>query len=77
MTDSERRNDVSNGTSRLLDDREIVEFFEKLKLGSSTDREKFLSLERLLNNIDSEQENPSEAFRVVFGDSTAQDLTSE
>jgi hypothetical protein len=77
MTDSdERKHEDSNGTNRQLAEGEIIEFFEKLELGSAADRERFLSLERLIKNLDCEQEKPEE-FRVVFGDSTARDPTSE
>jgi len=77
MTEGEGMSEKSNGASRQLAEGEIVEFFEKLKLGSSAERERFLSLERLIDNLDSEQEKPNEGFRVVFGNSTVRDLTSE
>jgi hypothetical protein len=70
-------NEESNGANGQLAEGEIVDFFEKLELGTAADRERFLSLERLIKNLDTEQEKPSEAFRVVFGDSTVLDLTSE
>jgi len=65
----------SNGANRQLAEGEIMEFFEKLNLGSAADRERFLSLERLVKNLDSEQERQNEVSRVVFGNSTVQDLT--
>jgi hypothetical protein len=70
MTKRERTDEEPNGTNRPLAEREIVEFFERLKLGSSADRERFLSLERLINNLDSEQQKSNEEFRVVFGNSS-------
>jgi hypothetical protein len=70
MAENQGINEESNGTNRPLAEQEIVEFFETLKLGSSADRERFLSLERLINNLDSEQERPNEEFRVVFGNSS-------
>jgi hypothetical protein len=70
-------NEESNGTSRQLSEREIAEFFEKLNLGSAAERERFLSLERLVQSLDSEQEGSSESPRVVFGDSTVTDPASQ
>jgi hypothetical protein len=77
MAEIDGMSEESNGASRPLAEKEIVEFFEKLNLGSSADRERFLSLERLINNLDSEQKKPNDEFRVVFGDSTLRDRTSE
>jgi hypothetical protein len=77
MSEHEGMNKKLNGVSRQLAEGEIIEFFEKLKLGSSTEREKFLSLNRLLNNLDSEQEQPNKEYRVVFGNSAVPDPTSD
>jgi hypothetical protein len=70
-------NEQSNGDNCCLAEGEIIDFFEKLNLGSAADRERFLSLERLIKNLDTEQEKPSDVFRVVFGNSSVGDPSSE
>jgi|HubBroStandDraft_6_1064221.scaffolds.fasta_scaffold675461_2 hypothetical protein len=55
---------------RALRKKEIRELFEKLDLGTAADRDRFLRLQQLVHQPDSNQDCPGEALRVFFSHST-------
>jgi hypothetical protein len=67
--------DLSHTVDHPLAEDEIVEFFEKLNLGSAAERESYFWLDRLNKQIDLEQEQPSDGLRVIFGNSSIDDPT--
>jgi len=73
MANRTRKVEQSPKTDRMLQEKEINDLFDALKLSTFADREKFLRLERLSNYADVEQDRAKERFRVLFGDSTASD----
>ncbi len=75
MADGKQKVGASRSADRSLGKQQIADFFEKLKLGSAAERQKYLWLERL-SKPDPEHETPNEGFRVIFGDSSAEEPAS-
>jgi hypothetical protein len=55
---------------RILQEKEIINFFAALNLSTAADREKFLRLEEFSKDANSAKDLPNETLRVRFGNST-------
>ena len=71
MADHVDKVEKSSHTNRTLEEKDIKDLFDTLKLGTAAEREKFLGLDQFSKAADLGQDRTNEILRVRFADSTA------